>query len=392
MCDENKNEKVCEDKIKDEATEAHESAAEEAPKSEPESSAKESTHDERVAALAARIAALAAKGDEVIASLNKKIDEVDATYGQKAAATNSQVESFAASMQAYLEKAANQFAKDLDVISRSIDEELGSNVAEDKSQEPYVAQFTPAAQAYRDRMQVGSGSDLLLTDPEFVERFANFAFDDVPSDVDLPDRTRFICWLATLLGCQGIDEFRALLPAALNMGVEPEAVKETVYQATAYLGIGRTYPFLKATNDVLTDAGVELPLKPQATTAPTEESRYEGGEQAQVACFGEQMHGYKDRGAADYPHIAQWLVKNCFGDWYTRGGLTIPEREMITFCFIAAQGGCEAQLKAHTAGNVQCGNGRDFLIKVVSNNVPFIGYPRSLNAMAVVEEVTGAKE
>ena len=368
MCDEKKNEKVTEEE------------------------AKSTAHDERVASLAARIAELAAKGEEVLASLNKKADDVDATYGERAANAQARVDSFAASMQARMEKAADQFAKDLDVISQAIDDQIGKPESEAADSAPYVPQFTPAAQSYRDRMQVGAGSDLLLTDPEFVERFANFAFDDVPADVDLPDRTRFICWLATLLGCQGIDEFRVLLPAALNMGVEPEAVKEIVYQATAYLGIGRTYPFLKVTNDVLTAAGVELPLKPQATTEPTEESRYEGGEVAQVACFGEQMHGYKDRGAADYPHIAQWLVKNCFGDWYTRGGLTIPEREMITFCFIAAQGGCEAQLKAHTAGNVQCGNDRDFLIKVVSNNVPFIGYPRSLNAMAAVEEVTGAKE
>jgi 4-carboxymuconolactone decarboxylase len=197
-----------------------------------------------------------------------------------------------------------------------------------------------------------------------------------------------MCWLATLLGCQGIDEFKALLPAALNMGVEPETIKEIVYQAAAYLGIGRVYPFLKATNEALVAAGIQLPLKKQATTLPTEESRYEGGEQAQMACFGPQMAGYKDRGNPEYPWINQWLVKNCFGDWYTRDGLTIPEREMVTFCYIAAQGGCEAQLRAHTAGNVQCGNDRAFLIKVVSNNVPFIGYPRSLNAMAVVDEVT----
>ena len=368
MCDEKQNEKVNEDE------------------------AKSMAHDERVASLAARIAELAAKGEEVLASLSKKADAADAAYNEKAANAESKVDSFAASMQARMEKAADQFAKDLDVISRAIDEQVGASAPAEEETAPYVPQFTPAAQAFRDRMQVGTGSDLLLTDPEFVERFANFAFDDVPADVDLPERTRFVCWLATLLGCQGIDEFRALLPAALNMGVEPEAVKEIVYQATAYLGIGRTYPFLKVTNDVLTAACVELPLKPQATTVPTEDSRYEGGEKAQVACFGEQMYGYKDRGAADYPHIAQWLVKNCFGDWYTRGGLTIPERELITFCFIAAQGGCEAQLRAHTAGNVQCGNDRDFLIKVVSNNVPFIGYPRSLNAMAIVEEVTGAKE
>ena len=138
--------------------------------------------------------------------------------------------------------------------------------------------------------------------------------------------------------------------------------------------------------------GIELPLAEQATTTPDEASRYEGGERAQVAAIGEHMHGYADRGNPDYPHIAQWLVKNCFGDYYTRGGLTIGEREMCTFCFIAAQGGCEAQLRGHTAANVQCGNDREFLIKVVSNNVPFIGYPRSLNALAVIEEVTGNQE
>ena len=256
----------------------------------------------------------------------------------------------------------------------------------------YTPQLTEAARAYRAQMLPTYASDLQRTDPEFVERFANFAFGDVVSDIDLPDRTRFMCWLATCLGCQGLDEFRALLPAALNMGVEPETIKEIVYQAVAYLGIGRVFPFLKATNELFELRGIELPLEPRATTEPTEESRYEGGEQAQVACFGEHMHGFKDRGNPDYPWIAQWLVKNCFGDWYTREGLTIPEREMCTFCYIAAQGGCESQLRSHTAGNVQCGNDREFLIKVVSNNVPFIGYPRSLNAMAVVDEVTAPKE
>lgn len=256
----------------------------------------------------------------------------------------------------------------------------------------YTPQLSDEARDFRSRMLPTYASDLQRTDPEFIERFANFAFGEVSSEIDLPDRTRFMCWLATCLGCQGLDEFRALLPAALNMGVEPETVKEIVYQAVAYLGIGRVFPFLKAKNELFEAHGIELPLVEQATTTPDEASRYEGGEKAQVAAIGEQMRGYADRGNPDYPHIAQWLVKNCFGDYYTRGGLTIAEREMCTFCYIAAQGGCESQLRSHTAGNVQCGNDREFLIKVVSNNVPFIGYPRSLNAMAVVDEVTAPKE
>ena len=47
----------------------------------------------------------------------------------------------------------------------------------------------------------------------------------------LDGKTRFMAILATLLGCQGTDELRAMFPAALNMGLTPVEVKEVVYQA-----------------------------------------------------------------------------------------------------------------------------------------------------------------
>ena len=348
-----------------------------------------SDHDARVAAFAETLAALIAKGEAVMSELSAKAEDADNSFGKHATRANEHLDNFSAAMEQHFERAASQLSHDIEIIASTLNTKKEENGDSPRDAGPYKAAFTPAAADYRKRMGVGFESGLLETDPEFVERFSNFAFDDVLANVDLPDRTRFMCWLATLLGCQGVDEYRKLLPAALKMGVEPETAKEIVYQAVAYLGMGRVFPFLEVTNEVFWYEGIELPLKPQATTTPDEESRYAGGEEAQVACFGEQMRGYKDRGAKDYPHIAQWLVKNCFGDWYTRGGLTIAEREMCTFCYIAAQGGCEAQLKAHAMANVQCGNDREFLIKVVSNNVPFIGYPRSLNAMAAVEEVTG---
>lgn len=257
----------------------------------------------------------------------------------------------------------------------------------------YKAQLTDSAASFHERMFPGYVSDFLRTDPEFIERFDNFAFDEVVAATPLlNDRTRFLCWLATCLGCLGIDEFRGMVNAALNMGVDPVAVQEVVYQATAYLGVARTFPFLKAKNEVFEGRGIELPLAEQATTTPDLESRKAGGEQAQVAAIGTRMQGYYYRGNPDYPQVAHWLVTNCFGDWYTRGGLSISEREMVTFCLIAAQGGCESQLRGHTAANVQAGNSREFLIQVVSSNLPFIGYPRTLNALAVIEEVTGTKE
>ena len=49
-------------------------------------------------------------------------------------------------------------------------------------------------------------------------------------------------------------------------GVTPVEVKEIVYQACAYLGIGRVRPFFDVVNEVLTEKGIALPLEGQATT------------------------------------------------------------------------------------------------------------------------------
>ena len=249
----------------------------------------------------------------------------------------------------------------------------------------YQPQFTPEAKAFREQLLAGAQSAFEQTDPEFVERFGNFAFGEVAAQVELDDRTRYLGWLATLLGCQGIDEFRVILPAALRAALTPAEVKEVVYQAVAYLGIGRTFPFLKAVNEILEEQGVELPLPAQAHTEPTEESRLAAGEQAQIDIFGEGMRDFKSKGDPDYPHINKWLVDNCFGDWYTRGALDLKDRELVTFCYIAAQGGCDPQLRGHAAGNLSVGNSRELLIRVISSNLPFIGYPRTLNALSALD-------
>ena len=243
------------------------------------------------------------------------------------------------------------------------------------------------AEKYHERMFPEYRSSFKTTDPEFIERFDNFAFDEVIRESSLDDRTRFMAILAVLLGCQGIDEFRVMLPAALNIGVTPVEAKEIVYQAAAYLGIGRVFPFLSAVNKVLEKRGVKLPLEGQSQT--TMKNRLEKGEQIQIAVFGKGMRGFARSGSSETRHINRWLTDNCFGDYYTRSGLDIREREMITFCFLSGLGGCEVQLTAHASGNISIGNSREFLIDVISQCVPYIGYPGSLNAIAAVNRAAG---
>lgn len=223
--------------------------------------------------------------------------------------------------------------------------------------------------------------NLYETDAEFMERFERFAFKEVVNEngQQLDDETRYMAILATLIGCQGIDAYEVILPMALDGGLSPVVVKEIVYQSVDYLGMGRIWPFLGVTNLVMEARGVHLPLPDQSTT--TMQDRLEKGIQAQADIFGEQMKEvWKDN------HINKWLAANCFGDYYTRNGLSLAQREMITFCFLLAQGGCEPQLIAHAKGNMNLGNDKDFLIRVISQCLPYIGYPRSLNAVNCVKE------
>lgn len=224
------------------------------------------------------------------------------------------------------------------------------------------------------------------TDPEFTAFWERFALDEVVREEgqQLDPIPRHLAILAALMGCQGADAFRLELPRALDDGVTPVMVKEVIYQAASYLGAGRMLPFLDIANEILAARGVQLPLAGQATTDAG--TRLEAGNQAQVEIFGEGMRGFQNSGPAESRHINRWLAANCFGDYYTRTGLDYRQRELITFCFLAAQGGCEPQLVSHAAGNMRVGNDRAFLIRVVSQCLPYIGYPRSLNALRCVNE------
>lgn len=223
--------------------------------------------------------------------------------------------------------------------------------------------------------------NLYETDLEFMELFEQFAFHEVVHEEgqELDDPTRYMAILATLIGCQGKEAFRMMLFNALDAGLTPAMIKEVIYQSVDYVGFGRMLPFLEITNEVLEEKRIPLPLEKRATTNPN--NRLEKGVQAQVDIFGEQM-----REAWKAGHVNRWLAANCFGDYYTREGLNLAQREMITFCFLMAQGGCEPQLIAHAKGNMNLGNDKEFLIRVVSQCLPYIGYPRSLNAISCIQK------
>ncbi len=230
---------------------------------------------------------------------------------------------------------------------------------------------------------------LAVTDPELVEVFDSFAFDEALAHSHLDVRTRLMVQLAALISCGALTEFQVMLGAALDAGMTPVAAKEIVYQAVPYVGMGRVFGFLHATNDVLTGRGVSLPLGARSTTTP--ETRGERGRAVQEQVAGAaRVRAMLDAAPADERHIQRFLSANCFGDYLTRGGVDLATRELLTFSMLISLGGADAQVRGHVAGNLNVGNTRQDLIDVVTALVPFIGYPRSLNALAAVDEIAPA--
>jgi 4-carboxymuconolactone decarboxylase len=119
----------------------------------------------------------------------------------------------------------------------------------------------------------------------------------------------------------------------------------------------------------------------------TPDTRFSAGIAVQKSIFGAGIDKMRQEAPKGQVQFQDFLSDNCFGDYYTRDGLDLKTREQITFTAILSMGGAEPQLKAHIKANAAVGTTKQELIGIVTCLVPFIGYPRSLNAVACINEM-----
>jgi 4-carboxymuconolactone decarboxylase len=228
-------------------------------------------------------------------------------------------------------------------------------------------------------------SKVMETDPELIEVFDNFAFDEVLAYGTLDARTRLMVILASMIASQALGEYKVMLGGALNVGVIPIEVKEILYQAVPYVGMAKVYDFILATNEIMESRGIKLPLEGQSTTTP--ETRFEKGYTVQKRILGNRLEKMYADSPANQIHIQKYLSANCFGDYVARNGIDLKIRELLTFSMLLSLGGCEPQLKGHIQANLTAGNNKETLLSVVTQLLPYVGYPRTLNAIRCLNEM-----
>lgn len=221
-------------------------------------------------------------------------------------------------------------------------------------------------------------------DDELMEILLNFNFDEVQEKDHLDEKTRQMVILACTIASQTPKRYEVFVKAALNVGVTPIEIKEILYQSIPYVGVLKVLDLLEPTNKIFEERGIKLPLEKQGTT--TIETRFEKGLEVQKSIFGDVIDKNYENSPENQIHIQKFLSDNCFGDYYTRNGLDVQTRELITFVILLSQSGLEPQLKGHIQGNLNVGNDKQKLLDTVTALLPYIGYPKSLNAIRCINE------
>ena len=228
--------------------------------------------------------------------------------------------------------------------------------------------------------------DLLLDDLEYKEIVNNYLYGDVYLHGSLDLKLRQLILIVVNTTNHTLVSLKEHVIGAINAGVLPEEIKEAIYQCTPYIGIGKVTEALAVVNDVFIAKKINISLS-KATT--NEATRHQAGFEVQSTAFGrDRIQAGYDQAPDELLHIQNYLSEYCFGDFYTRTGLDLKTRELFTFVMLATLGGCENQLRAHTRANLTVGNNREILIETITQCQPYIGFPRTLNAIAIINEVT----
>lgn len=224
-----------------------------------------------------------------------------------------------------------------------------------------------------------------LKGPEFMTQLQRLIFGEVFYVGDLTDRQRELITCSVLTVLQTLPQLKAHLNAALNVGVLPLELKESLYQCAPFIGYPRTLNAVNVLNEVLEDRHISLPLDNQ--TSIKDEERYEKGLEIQKELYGDEI---KDRyrylpddvGEA----LPRFLTEWCFGDCYTRKVLDIPTRELLIFCILTALN-ASGQLYAHALGNIKVGNSLHTLYYALIQCLPYLGFPCVFNAFNAIKDL-----
>ena len=236
------------------------------------------------------------------------------------------------------------------------------------------------------------GSDSMpeaVNDPELADVMKKYIYGDLSKQIKLKDTERELVKIVVLTTNQNHKFLKRTVEGALALEVTPLEIREALYHIAPYIGFPKVFEALDIANEVFVSKGIKLPLENQGTT--TDADRFEKGLEFQVRAYGKRINQMRDATPDYQKHLQDNLSAFCFGDTYTRGTLDYKMREMLTMAVIGTLGTGEPQYKSHVAGTLAAGATKEEVIGVITTMNPYVGFPRTLNALGIANEVFEVK-
>lgn len=259
---------------------------------------------------------------------------------------------------------------------------LFSTFIEAREKEDEMTREQRADKVYEELFAAGRGGS--PTDPEFMEILQRLIFGEVFDVGELNHRDRELITVVSLTTMQTLPQLKAHINAALNVGNTPLQVRESIYLTAPFIGFPRTLNAVGVFNEVMKERGIGLPLENSATV--TEENRFEKGLELQRQLYGNEVRRAMQALPEPYQtEVPDMLTKFCFSDFYTREGLTLPQKELLSLVILTTLG-AEKQIPAHIVGNLKAGNDKNRLLAAMVQAVPYIGLPNALTTVSLIKE------
>jgi 4-carboxymuconolactone decarboxylase len=89
------------------------------------------------------------------------------------------------------------------------------------------------------------------------------------------------------------------------------------------------------------------------------------------------------------PDLAGFIVEFAFGDVFSRPGLDLKSRELVTIASLTTLGNAPKQLRAHIQGALSAGCTQQEIIEVILQMAVYAGFPAALNGIQAAKEAFG---
>ena len=222
----------------------------------------------------------------------------------------------------------------------------------------------------------------LSQDKELRAVMDNFIGAEVPEATPLVEkREAELIRIVSLTVQQSNALLQEEVGAALDKGLSPEEILEAIYQCAPYSGFPRAVDAVEIARSVFKANNVKVDESRATVNA---ETRLQAGADAQGTLFTPAYAEAAKAGKQNMPTIQYFLSSNCFGDYYTRKGLDLNTRELLTMAILVNLG-TEPQLKAHISANLKIRTA-EYVEQAIYNCLPYCGYPRTLNALRLLKE------